>query len=113
MTGLLKGMRDAGTDLTGADVIVGTSAGSVVGAVIANGLLDASYERQIGPVDPAVERAAVLDLSKFATALGGGGAFQMPSVLSARAADLGAARRQVPRPPLERPQLRAILPPAG
>ncbi len=79
MTGLLKGMRDAGTDLTGAEMIVGTSAGSMVGAVIANGRLDASYELQIGPVDPAVERAAVLDLSKFATALSGGGAFQMPS----------------------------------
>jgi NTE family protein len=78
-TGLLKGLLDVGTDLTGADLIVGTSAGSVVGAVIASGQLDAFYERQTGPVDPAVERVAVLDLSKFANALGGGGAFQMPS----------------------------------
>src|SRR5260370_40145032 len=34
--------------------------------------LDASYELQTGPVDPAVERAAIVDLSKVATAFGGG-----------------------------------------
>lgn len=76
-TGLVKGLREAGTDLTGADLIVGTSAGAVVGAVIATGQLDASYERQTGPVDPAVERVAVLDMSKFANALGGD--FKTPS----------------------------------
>ena len=37
-TGLLKGLRDLGADLTGADLIVGTSAGSVVGAQIATGV---------------------------------------------------------------------------
>jgi NTE family protein len=74
MIGLLKGMRELGMDLTGADLIVGTSAGAVVGAVIASGRLDASYELQTGSVDPAVERVAVVDLSKFATAFGGGGA---------------------------------------
>lgn len=37
-TGLLKGLRDAGLDLTGADLIVGTSAGSVVGAQMATGV---------------------------------------------------------------------------
>jgi NTE family protein len=79
MTGLLKGMRDLGTNLTDADLIVGTSAGAVVGAAIASGRLDASYELQIGPVDPAVERVAVVDLSKFATAFGGGAAIWMPS----------------------------------
>ena len=35
--GLLAGLRDAGLDVAGADVIVGTSAGSVVGAQIASG----------------------------------------------------------------------------
>lgn len=79
MTGVLKGLRERGADLTGADLIVGTSAGSVIGAVIANGQLDALYERQIGPVDPIVERGAVLDLSRFANALGQGGAFQISS----------------------------------
>jgi NTE family protein len=79
MAGLLKGMRDMGTDLTGADLIVGTSAGAVVGAVIATDRLDAFYALQTGPVDPAVERVTVLDLSKFAAAFGGVGALQMPS----------------------------------
>lgn len=36
-TGLLKGLRDAGGDLTGADLRVGTSAGPVVGAQLADG----------------------------------------------------------------------------
>ena len=35
--GLLVGLRDAGIDLTGADTVVGTSAGSVVGAAVASG----------------------------------------------------------------------------
>ncbi|HXM56501.1 MAG TPA: patatin-like phospholipase family protein [Candidatus Dormibacteraeota bacterium] len=47
-TGLLQGLLDAGLDLTGADVIVGTSAGSVVGAQIATGCsLQDLYERQV------------------------------------------------------------------
>jgi len=57
-TGLLKGLRDAGADLTGADLIVGTSAGSVVGAQIATGVpLDELYGRQLQAVDTATERA--------------------------------------------------------
>src|SRR5215813_4730104 len=56
--GLLKGLRDAGLDLTDADLIVGTSAGSVVGAQIATGVsLDELYARQVQPVDATVERA--------------------------------------------------------
>ena len=35
--GLLKGLRDGGVDVTGADTVIGTSAGSVVGAVLAHG----------------------------------------------------------------------------
>jgi NTE family protein len=78
-TGLLKGLRDAGVDLTVADLIVGTSAGSVVAAVIATDQLDAFYGRQTGPVDPVLEPAVVLDLSKFANALSAGGEFEMPA----------------------------------
>ena len=37
MTGLLAGLAEAGTDLTSADLVVGTSAGSVVGAQILSG----------------------------------------------------------------------------
>lgn len=57
-TGLLKGLRDAGADVTGADLIVGTSAGSVVGAQIATGVpLDELYGRQLQAVNTATERA--------------------------------------------------------
>ena len=36
-TGLLMGLKEAGVDLTSADVVVGTSAGSVVGAQVTSG----------------------------------------------------------------------------
>jgi NTE family protein len=36
--GVLYGLREAGIDLTGADVVVGTSAGSIVGTMVASGL---------------------------------------------------------------------------
>ncbi|HYW25865.1 MAG TPA: patatin-like phospholipase family protein [Terriglobales bacterium] len=50
-TGLLKGLRDAGLDLTGADLVVGTSAGSVVGAQVTTGVpLDELYRRQVEPL---------------------------------------------------------------
>jgi NTE family protein len=48
--GLLAGLAEAGTDLTGADLVVGTSAGSVVGAQVTSELdLETLYERQLGP----------------------------------------------------------------
>jgi NTE family protein len=47
-TGLLRGLQETGIDLTGADVIVGTSAGSVVGAQVATGAsLEELYLRQV------------------------------------------------------------------
>lgn len=50
--GLLKGLADAGVDLTGADLVVGTSAGSVVGAQITTGTpLDELYATQLEPAD--------------------------------------------------------------
>jgi NTE family protein len=48
--GVLAGLAEAGTDLSGADLVVGTSAGSVVGAQVASGeQLEAMYERQLAP----------------------------------------------------------------
>ena len=35
--GVLAGLAEAGVDLTGADLVVGTSAGSVVGAQLTSG----------------------------------------------------------------------------
>jgi NTE family protein len=63
-TGLLKGLRDAGLDLTGADLVVGSSAGSVVGAQVATGVpLDELYRRQVEPPRGTAERAP--DLGKL------------------------------------------------
>ncbi|GAA0548262.1 patatin-like phospholipase family protein [Paractinoplanes ferrugineus] len=48
--GMLAGLAEAGVDLTGADVVIGTSAGSVVGALVAGGLDPREmYASQLGP----------------------------------------------------------------
>src|SRR3954464_14941252 len=63
--GVLAGLADAGVDLTGADLVVGTSAGSVVGAqVTTGGNLGDLFERQLEP--PAEERLAQLRRSTLA-----------------------------------------------
>lgn len=50
--GILKGLADAGVDVTTADVVVGTSAGSVVGAQVTSGRsVDELYESQLAPAD--------------------------------------------------------------
>jgi NTE family protein len=55
--GVLSGLADAGVDLTVADLVVGTSAGSVVGAQTTCGAdLGWLYERQLEP--PASEQVA-------------------------------------------------------
>ncbi|TXL56645.1 patatin-like phospholipase family protein [Aeromicrobium terrae] len=49
-TGLLAGLAAEGVDLTGADRVIGTSAGSIVGAQITSDLdLDELYRRQLLP----------------------------------------------------------------
>jgi NTE family protein len=69
--GLLAGLAEAGTDLTGADLVVGTSAGSVVGAQVTSGTdLETLYERQLGPA--SAEKAARLGratLARFGLAM--------------------------------------------
>src|SRR5215203_317444 len=55
--GLLAGLAEAGLDLSGADLVVGTSAGSVVGAQLTSGAeLEALFARQLEP--PTGEQAA-------------------------------------------------------
>jgi NTE family protein len=94
--GLLMGMAEAGVDLCGADVVVGTSAGSVVGAQITSSTsLTELYQRQLEP--PSSELPARLrarDRLAYATAfiasrgdLSGFG--RRLGVLSIKAADGG------------------------
>jgi NTE family protein len=55
--GVLAGLAEAGIDLTGADLVVGTSAGSVVGAQMTSGApREEMYARQLEP--PAQEKVA-------------------------------------------------------
>lgn len=66
ITGVLAGLADAGQDVTGADVIVGTSAGSTVAAQLGSDLsLDELFARQVEPELQSAELMAELDLEKF------------------------------------------------
>ena len=52
-TGLIAGLAGLGIDLAAADVVIGTSAGSVVGTDIACGQeLEALYQAQLAPPAP-------------------------------------------------------------
>lgn len=69
-TGILKGLRDAGLDLTGADLIVGTSAGSVVGAQLTTGGdIDTLYTRESRPFDPTQEHKSEAPLTRMLLAM--------------------------------------------
>jgi NTE family protein len=69
--GVLAGLAEAGTDLSGADLVVGTSAGSVVGAQVTCGAgLEEMYGRQLEPATE--EKAARLNgatLARFGWAM--------------------------------------------
>jgi len=63
--GVLAGLAEAGVDLSSADYVVGTSAGSVVGAQLTSGTeLEAMYGRQLAPATG--EKAARLDRATVA-----------------------------------------------
>ncbi|MGW0362790.1 patatin-like phospholipase family protein [Streptomyces sp. NPDC002990] len=83
--GILHGLARAGVDLTTADLVVGTSAGAVVGAQLTSGLLTPRqlYERQLG--DAAGESAARL----------GAGLVARYAVAMVRSRDATAYRRRV------------------
>lgn len=53
--GVLAGLADAGVDLSGADIVLGTSAGSVVGTLLATGeTLPEMYAEQLEPADAEI-----------------------------------------------------------
>ena len=55
MLGLMTGLQREGVDLTTADTVIGTSAGSVVGAQVASGQpLEELYAGQLEPADRAI-----------------------------------------------------------
>jgi NTE family protein len=71
-TGLLAGLAGHGQDLTGADLIVGTSAGAAVAAQVTSGMpLDELFARQADPARQGPEIPAEIDFEKFAADFGG------------------------------------------
>ncbi|MFZ7087716.1 patatin-like phospholipase family protein [Curtobacterium sp. RRHDQ10] len=48
--GLTSGLLDAGVPLADADLVVGTSAGSVVGALLRSGAVEETYRQQLAPM---------------------------------------------------------------
>jgi NTE family protein len=66
MTGLLAGLADAGQDVTDADLVIGTSAGSVVAAQLGGALpLEDLYARQADPALQTAEIFASIDMESF------------------------------------------------
>jgi len=71
MTGLLVGLAEAGQDVTGADLVIGTSAGATVAAQVGSGLgLDELFARQTDPALQAAEIMVDIDLAKYAEQFG-------------------------------------------
>ncbi|MCS0605631.1 patatin-like phospholipase family protein [Streptomyces sp. LP11] len=98
MTGLLAGLADAGRDVSGAGLLVGTSAGSTVAAQLGSGLdLAELYTRQVDPGAQAAEITAEMDLEKFAAEIGAavGSAGSAPDVRCA-VGRVALAARTVP-----------------
>jgi len=73
--GLLSGLAGQGVDVRDADLVLGTSAGSVVGALLRAGLdLTGLYEAQLAPVpasEPKVEFDGPAMMTAFGQALAG------------------------------------------
>jgi NTE family protein len=64
--GVLFGLDESGVDVTHAELIVGTSAGSSVGAQITSGLsLEELYNLQLKPINETVEKQVDFDGHKF------------------------------------------------
>ncbi|WP_103355995.1 patatin-like phospholipase family protein [Amycolatopsis sp. CA-128772] len=69
-TGLLTGLAEAGQDVSGAELIVGTSAGATVAAQVGSGLSLADlYLRQVEPELQAAEIVVEVDRATLASAM--------------------------------------------
>src|SRR6266566_6209822 len=96
-TGLIAGLAGLGIDLAAADVIIGTSAGSVVGADIASGQeFEALYQAQLAP--PAPEPAARIGWDFIGRLL-----WNVHTSRDPRRARRGSAGGRCPCPPCPRP----------
>lgn len=97
--GVLKGLRDGGIDPAAADLVIGTSAGSVVGAHLRVGAsLDALYAAQLAPSEGAVEGSMTeLDTAALMQVFARwGGLAEMTSAAAAEIGALALSARTVP-----------------
>ncbi|MFF5181602.1 patatin-like phospholipase family protein [Micromonospora sp. NPDC000316] len=90
--GLLAGLAERGVDVSEADLVVGTSAGSVVGAQVCSGVpLEQLYAEQLAP--PSGERAARLGFAALARLVWAGGRTRDPVRSRARIGAMAVAAR--------------------
>jgi NTE family protein len=97
--GILMGLYDTGVDVRGADILIGTSAGSVVGAQITSGTdLESLFNSQLIPIEQTKERKVEFDsvqmMEAFSQAVAGAG--HDPRAIRAR---IGAYALAVPAIP--------------
>jgi NTE family protein len=68
--GVIAGLADEGVDVRDADLFVGTSAGSIVGAQITSGIaLEELFQRQADPRRQSAEAAPSIDFVRWRTEL--------------------------------------------
>jgi NTE family protein len=97
--GILMGLYNSGVDVSNADLIIGTSAGSVVGAQISSGTdLETLFTSQLTPVEQTKERRVAFDpiqmMETFRQAVAGAG--PDPKAIRARIATYALTVPTVP-----------------
>lgn len=68
--GVLSALQDAGVDLNAADLVVGTSAGSVVGTFVRSGGVQQAYDLQHTPAPTTYEEPVAIDGEAFQQRIG-------------------------------------------
>ena len=91
--GVLVALQEAGVDLDAADLVVGTSAGSVVGAFVRNGAVQQAYDQQHTPAPTTYEEPAPIDVEAVQQHIGA--ALQGATGDQDARARLGQAAQQV------------------
>lgn len=91
--GVLSALEDAGVDLGAADLVVGTSAGSVVGAFLRAGAVQDAYAQQTTPLPTTYEEPAAVDVSEVEQRFGA--AMQGATSEQDARARVGAAAQEV------------------
>ncbi|HEX3901137.1 MAG TPA: patatin-like phospholipase family protein [Mycobacteriales bacterium] len=109
--GILQGLADAGVDLTTADRLVGTSAGSAVAAQITSGFpLAQLYERQLSPDLLTTEIAADFDAEEMMRELGAALGDKQPGTEMYQAIGAYALRARTVPESVRRPVIERRLP---